>query len=369
MAVDHQMAHYVGTVAAAPGWQRLEAVTGLRTLWRRHAAQPEFIRRWADPVRQALERALQDEHAAVRAAAVRGLERLGAADLLAGVIDDPVDWVRRRAIIGVGRVGPDPYAARLIAALDNPATGAAAAEALGRLSRPTHAAVDALGNVGSPYARRVAARSMACLARRSRQLRPAVEARLAAWTAAADAYQRDAALYGLALLRPHGWLAAFDAPLVDPDPEIRIRAAELLLRHAGDRAYALVAHLVHDPNARLRRRFAEALAAAPASAFSIELLDRMVGDADAETAAHAVRQIAAGGPLALPRLRSLVTHSQAPVRAIAVRVVGALGGPADIRLVHDRFTDADPATRSSAAHALATLVERLRRADGQHRWP
>jgi HEAT repeat protein len=369
MAVDHQMAHYVATVAAAPVWQRLEAVRGLDALWRRQAAHAEFVQRWAAPVRQALELALHDENAAVRCSAVRGLERLGAAQPLAAVIDDPVDWVRRRAIIGMGRVGPDPYAARLIAALDTPATCAEAAEALGRLNHPTHEAVDALGKVGSPYARRTAARSMAYLARRSRQVRPAVEARLAAWAASADAYQRDAALCGLALLRPRGWLASFHSPLVDPDPEIRIRAAELLLRHAGDRANPLVGHLAHDPSARVRRRFAEALGAAPASAFTIELLDRMVGDADAETAVHAVRQIAAGGPLALPRLRSLVTHPHAPVRATAVRVLGALGGPADIRLVHDRLVDVDPATRSSAAHALAALVGRLRRAEGQHRWP
>jgi HEAT repeat protein len=369
MAVDHQMARYVVAVAAAPVWPRLEAVVGLGTLWRRHSARAEFVQRWADPVRQALESALHDEHPAVRASAVRGLERLGAAAPLAAAIDDPADWVRRRAIIAVGRTGPDPYAARLIAALADRATSAAAAEALGRLNRPTHEAVDALGKVGNPYAWRVAARSMAHLAMRSRRLRPAVETRLAAWTAAADAYQRDAALCGLALLRPHGWLASFDAPLAGHDPAIRIHAAELLLRHAGDRAHALVGHLAHDPSARVRRRFAEALAAAPASAFTIELLDRMVGDADAETAAHLVRQIAAGGPLALPRLRSLVTHPLAPVRATAVRALGRVGGPADAQLIHDRLTDGDSGTRSSAAHALATLVVRLRRAEGRYRWP
>jgi hypothetical protein len=39
MGVDHQLAYYV----AAPAGRRYEAVTGLATLWRRHADRAEVL--------------------------------------------------------------------------------------------------------------------------------------------------------------------------------------------------------------------------------------------------------------------------------------------------------------------------------------
>jgi HEAT repeat protein len=362
--VEHQLAHFVRTADGANWWRRVEVATGLGTLWPRCASRPELARRWADPVRRILITAARDEHRLVRWAAVRGLERVGGElvrEALTGALADADQHVRFRACLAAGRVGADSYLAPLVTALDDRWTRTVAAEALGRLRQPTREAIavlDARVAGADQYLSREIARSMARLAVREPALGTVVASRLRGLLSSPEAVLREAGVLGLAILRPEAWLDKVAQALADPEPSVRVRAVEELTRHGGQPGIELVQRCVDDPTPVVCQRLADALAKVPATAPTLAILDRLVDDKRPEVARSAVRATGSAGPVALPRLRRMLSHHSPAVRDTAASTLPPLGDRDDVALLRALFTD--PHARVSAIRGAAALDRRLR---------
>lgn len=315
--------------------------------------------------RDRLEALLGDRDSDVRRQAARALGELGdpaAMPALIAALRDPNSFVRRWAAQGLGALG-DPAAApalRQAAAEPTALVAAAAAEALTRLGQPTRP---------SPYrppapplaADEVRRLSTAADATLRKDLckhlagQPEHHALLIGLTRDADGEVRKSAVEAL------GWDAAgrpaLRAALSDDEPDVVITALDGLRRMGGDEDPALLALLDH-PDAELRLRAAEALAAwAGPGEPARRALEALARDPDERVRAAAVR--AAPGRVAPDEVALLVRHAAGRWPGAPAHAGWAEGLLArEDELVHQRFSWNDPADRPAAHQALRPPVIR-----------
>jgi HEAT repeat protein len=148
------------------------------------------------------------------------------------------------------------------------------------------------------------------------------------------------------------------AALDDPDPRVRAVAIAALVRTAPRRVSATAwRRVVADPDARVRKRAAEAAPRLGRSASCAALL-ALLADDDAwvaEAAAYAIGEHPAPTRRALDALvRTATSHADPLVREAAVAALGAQGDPTALPAVLAACDDR-PAIRRRAVLALAAF--------------
>lgn len=305
----------------------------------------------------ALRDALHDEMPLVRHAAVRALtmqaDRASIARLERIVVEEPVWWVRRAAIVAVTSVAKEASISTLRAALDDP------------FWRVRHAAVRALLALGQPDAERLM----------SQVGRPTSER-----SAGAIAYLNKR--FGLAKQSLEGPTEVPNAivALLDPDPAVVTARVE-----RGDVVSpAFLVECLGDPHEALRATAKKRLAAAPdartlelallwleepriphAAETVISLLDdldaehvgplldhALEGEAQGATCWAASYVGLAGDESRLPRLLVLARAARAQVRRVALAALGAFSDARVTPALRHALADADPDVVRIAAHAL-----------------
>jgi HEAT repeat protein len=172
---------------------------------------------------------------------------------------------------------------------------------------------------------------------------------------AADPASRRAAARDLATLgAARGGPLALRA-LTDPDVEVRLAAADAVVRLRTPGATDVVAGWLNAPDARLRRKACEVARALP-SPRAVAPLARTLGDPDADVrlaAAEALGHQASGD--AVP---PLLGRMDDPAPAVRIQIVAALARLGDVRAVVPlvgKVQDSSPEVREAVARALGDL--------------
>jgi HEAT repeat protein len=141
--------------------------------------------------------------------------------------------------------------------------------------------------------------------------------------------------------------------LADPRPHVRAVTAAQLGDMCSDRAELPLRQALHDSDPDVRLAAARSLGRLETRPAAAQLLHSLVHrEVPRAVATGALLSI---GAVALPGIRSLLTHAHPRARADAVELLGLLGNPADSPLLHERLSDDAAAVRSRACHALRRL--------------
>jgi HEAT repeat protein len=332
------------------------------------AAAVEALGRIGSAGLPAVLEALKDRHAKLRETAIGALGAIGGAEAMSavdGMVDDDRSSVRQAAVSALARAAGATAVPALKRALGHrdPATRRTAAEGLGTVYEA--AAVDAVRGAladGDRQVREAAVRALASIATPEaasalvaglhagdREAKAAIAASLRSfeWTprdtaerivhAAIHGRFEEAAAEGTAAVEP------LVSALADRDPDARRGAVSALGRLGDARAAAAMAALLGDTDARVRDAAADALAAiGPAAA-----------DAILEALRHRATTVRAAAARSLSALGEARVATTLAARLSAGRA--ARHGGTDLRVVSTR-DELDGARQT--VDALGTLLRR-----------
>ncbi len=143
--------------------------------------------------------------------------------------------------------------------------------------------------------------------------------------------------------------------LADPDPSVRLAAAQLAGRHRFRAARDALAAWLGDPQADVRAVASRALGAL-GDVRSLPALVRLLGDSEVRVRLAAVGAVAAiGGPEATVPLLNRLADAESTVRVLTARSLGDLGDPRAVLSLLGALQDGMPEVREATAGALGRL--------------
>lgn len=260
------------------------------------------------PATPALLVALTDDEADVRGNAVTTLGKLGTphVDAAAALLSDPVAEVQEKACHALGRMKTPAAAHALATALEQgEETARAALRALGNMGEPALCVIDVLiehALLGESLPRRASA------AIAVRSIAGGRERALEKWDAALQhPKQRLAAARALAHVATVEDYSRIE-PLLD-DPMLRAETLAGLGRHRKPPPpfWSAIARCLEDADAGVRRRAARMLAHAARAGACVDVLRRLLEDADKAVQASAIAALGSiGDRPSLPQLLAML---------------------------------------------------------------
>lgn len=143
--------------------------------------------------------------------------------------------------------------------------------------------------------------------------------------------------------------------LADPEPAVRLAAAQLAGRHRYRAAREILAAWLGDSLGDVRAVAARSLGAL-GDARSLPAIVRLLGDADVDVRRAAVSAVAAiGGPDATVPLLNRLADAESAVRVDTARTLGDLGDPRAVLSLLGALQDSMPEVREATAVALGKL--------------